>query len=278
MADKTGIEWTEATWNPVTGCSKVSAGCKNCYAERDWIRLGSNPSAKSYYGREFTDVACHPERLEQPLHWRRPRLIFVNSMSDLFHEGVPFEFIDEVFATMARAKHHTFQVLTKRPERMVAYFQSAKPASASDGYMDWGWGETAWPLPNVWLGVSVEDRRHGVPRIDMLRSVPASVRFISAEPLLDDLGDVNLEGIAWLIAGGESGPKARPMPVNAVRALRDKCVEEGVAFFFKQWGEWGPTSAVPNGVERVGRKVSGSALDGVDWKQFPIITSSEATC
>lgn len=275
MADKTEIEWTDATWNPVTGCTKVSAGCKNCYAERDWIRLKSNPAAKAYHGREFTDVQCHPERLDQPLRWRRPRRIFVNSMSDLFHEQVPFEFIDEVFATMARAKQHTFQVLTKRPDRMLAYFKSSKPSSAVDGFMDWGWGETVWPLPNVWMGVSVEDRRHGVQRIEKLRAVPAVVRFVSAEPLLEDLGDFSLDGIDWVIAGGESGAQARPMPVNAVRGIRDRCLAAGADFFFKQWGEWGPTGVVPNGVERVGRKASGATLDGIEWRQFPKNVTTE---
>lgn len=241
MSDKTGIEWTKggATWNPVTGCTKVSPGCKFCYAERDWGRLAAPRlfgSGKSnvYTGRDFTDVRCHPERLDQPLRWQKPRHVFVNSMADLFHESVPFEFIDEVFSTMARATRHVFQVLTKRHQRMLEYFDYRRSMTGPDGYVDWGWGETRWPLPNVWMGVSVEDREYGLPRIEALRRVPAVVRFLSIEPLLEDVGTLDLTGIQWVIVGGESGPRARGMHPDWVRSVRDQCVAAGVPLFFKQ--------------------------------------------
>lgn len=198
MADKSGIEWTEATWNPVTGCSKVSTGCKHCYAERDWARLKHLPT---YAGRAFNDVACHPERLDQPLRWRRPRRIFVNSMSDLFHPAVPDEFIDQVFAVMALAPRHTFQVLTKRPERMLVYMarlgRSAKlldSAARALGYTFKFQGEymVSFPLSNVLIGVSVEDQTTADERIPLLLKTPAAVRWVSAEPLL---GPVDLYAV-----------------------------------------------------------------------------------
>ncbi|MBU2773369.1 phage Gp37/Gp68 family protein [Acidithiobacillus ferrooxidans] len=204
MSDKTGIAWTDATWNPVTGCSKVSQGCKNCYAEREWGRLSANPKATAYYGRSFSDVACHEDRLDQPLRWEKPRMIFLNSMSDLFHEDVPDAFIDRVFAVMALAKRHTFQVLTKRPERMLRWFdlgfdnrehavgQAMREIAAARGGDDAGLPE--WPLPNVWLGVSVEDQTTADERIPLLLQTPAAVRWVSAEPLLNF---IDLERVAW---------------------------------------------------------------------------------
>ncbi len=204
MSDKTGIAWTDASWNPVTGCTKVSQGCKHCYAEREWARLTANTKATAYYGRAFTDVACHEDRLDQPLRWSKPRMIFVNSMSDLFHEDVPDEFIDRVFAVMALAEKHTFQVLTKRPERMRRWFdvghdnrehavgQAMREIAASRGGDDAGLPE--WPLPNVWLGVSIEDQTTADERIPLLLQTPATVRWVSAEPLL---GAVDLERVAW---------------------------------------------------------------------------------
>lgn len=216
MADKTGIEWTDATWNPVSGCSKVSQGCKHCYAERDWGRLVHLPA---YQGRTFTDVACHRERLEQPLRWKRPRKVFVNSMSDLFHPDVPDEFIDRVFAVMAIADQHVFQVLTKRPERMQRYLSTLQSraheiAQASMAVLNgryWTDSDSMWdfvvnridagPLPNVWIGVSVEDQKAADERIPLLMQTPAAVRWISAEPLL---GAVNLNlaeclnGCGWV--------------------------------------------------------------------------------
>lgn len=262
MSDKTGIEWTDATWNPVTGCTKVSQGCKHCYAKHQaWPRLAASPNTV-YTGRAFEDVRCHPERLDQPLRWTKPRRIFVNSMSDLFHESVPDEFIDQVFAVMALARQHTFQVLTKRPERMLAYLTGGEGIDVVSNRVRWEavrldnkrWCEKPsrhWPLSNVWLGVSVEDQATADERIPLLMQTPAAVRWISAEPLL---GPVNIERyvlrfvrgqavpvyLDWVVVGGESGPGARPMHPAWALALRDQCVAAGVPFLFKQWGEWRP--------------------------------------
>jgi protein gp37 len=224
-AERSAIEWTEATWNPVTGCSKVSPGCAHCYAETLSLRFGYSKAPWTPANAD-ANVILHEERLEQPLRWKRPRLVFVNSMSDLFHELVPFSFVTEVFDVMARSPQHTFQVLTKRPERMKEYIRL---------YYD-------RVLGNVWLGVSIENARF-TWRADLLRETAAAVRFISAEPLLGSLFDdarhgrpLELKGIDWLIAGGESGPSARPVNVAWIRELRDACAEAGVPFFFKQWG------------------------------------------
>jgi protein gp37 len=234
VADRSAIEWTEATWNPVTGCSKVSPGCAHCYAEtfaERWRGVPGHPYEQGF------DLSFWPERLDHPLRWRRPRMIFVNSMSDLFHEDIPFDFIERVFAVMGAASWHTFQVLTKRHERLGELAPE----------LDWH--------PNIWMGVSVENRRF-VPRADYLRTVPAAVRFISAEPLLGPLEGLDLDGIHWLIAGGESGPRHRPMRAEWVRDLREHCAEAGVAFFFKQWG--GRTA-----------KAGGRLLDGRTWDGMP---------
>jgi protein gp37 len=234
MADNSKIEWTEATWNPVTGCHKVSPGCAHCYAEtfaERWRGIPGHPYEQGF------DLRLWPQRLELPLRWRRPRTIFVNSMSDLFHEAIPEDFIADVFDVMRRADWHVFQVLTKRHERLAELGHSLH-----------------WPN-NVWMGVSIENRRF-VHRADALRTVPAAVRFISAEPLLGPLAGLELDGIDWLIAGGESGPKHRPMRGDWARALRDRCMAEGVAYFFKQWG--GRTS-----------KAGGRELDGRTWDQLP---------
>lgn len=236
VADHTRIEWTHATWNPVTGCDKVSPGCAHCYAEtfaERWRGVAGHPYRQGF------DLRLWPERLATPLSWNRPRLIFVNSMSDLFHERIPFEFVCDVFRTMKRANWHTFQILTKRAERL------AQVAPMLD-----------WP-DNVWMGVSIENRRF-VDRADLLRTVPARVRFISAEPLLGRLEGLNLTGIGWLIAGGESGYRHRPVNVEWLRDLRDRCQEAGVPFFFKQWG--GRTS-----------KAGGRDLDGQLWSQMPAV-------
>lgn len=234
MADRSAIEWTEATWNPVTGCDKVSPGCAHCYAEafaERWRGVAGHPYEQGF------DLRLWPQRLDQPQRWKRPRMIFVNSMSDLFHERVPLDFIRQVFASMEEANWHTFQILTKRPDRLVEIAD-----------------DLPWP-ENVWMGVSIENRRF-VQRADALREVPAAVRFISAEPLLGPLEGLELDQIDWLIAGGESGPRARPMNVEWVRELRDRCGEEGVAFFFKQWG--GRTS-----------KAGGRLLDGIEHDEMP---------
>ena len=234
VSDRSAIEWTEATWNPVTGCSKVSPGCAHCYAETFAERFRGVPGHP--YEQGF-DLRLWPGRLEQPLRWRRPRMIFVNSMSDLFHEEIPEEFLRAVFDVMVVAEQHTFQVLTKRHERL-AELAPILP----------------WPA-NVWMGVSIENRRF-VHRADFLRRVPAAVRFISAEPLLGPLEGLDLAGIDWLISGGESGPRHRPVKAKWLRALRDRCAEEGVAYFFKQWG--GMRS-----------KAGGRLLDGRTWDQMP---------
>lgn len=320
MSDHSGIEWTEATWNPVTGCFKVSAGCKNCYAERDWDRLAKNPRATKYFGRKFTDVKCHPEILEQPLRWQKPRRIFVNSMSDLFHESVPDEFIAQVFQIMAQSKNHVFQVLTKRPDRMLAFMskcsnwggwvthngQAVKGAYDGDGIIV---GYDEWPLPNVWLGVSVEDQQTANERIPFLLDTPAAVRWVSMEPLLApvDLTSVTYERrygtglinaltghkrghlpntplgigpvIDWVVVGGESGPKARPMHPGWVRSLRDQCIAADVPFFFKQWGEWietdDPDLQSFGKMAKVGKKKAGRILDGETWSEYPSVLSTD---
>jgi protein gp37 len=234
MADRSAIEWTQATWNPVTGCDKVSPGCAHCYAETFAERWRGIPGHAYEQGFE---LRLWPERLEQPLRWRRPRMIFVNSMSDLFHEDIPEDFIADVFEVMGRARRHTFQILTKRHERLAELGQ-----------------ELTWHS-NVWMGVSIENRRF-VHRADSLREVAPVVRFISAEPLLGPLEGLDLTGIDWLIAGGESGPRSRRMDVEWVRDLHQSCDEAEVAFFFKQWG--GRTS-----------KAGGRLLDGRTWDQMP---------
>ena len=234
MADGSAIEWTEATWNPVTGCSKVSPGCAHCYAETFAERWRGTPGHP--YEQGF-DLKLWPARLQQPLRWTRPRMIFVNSMSDLFHEDIPIDFIEEVFDVMALADHHTFQILTKRHERLDELANVLH-----------------WP-DNVWMGVSIENRRF-VGRADVLRNVPAAVRFISAEPLLGPLEGLGLEGIDWLIAGGESGPRHRPVREAWVCELRDRCQAEGVAFFFKQWGGFRS-------------KTGGRTLEGRTWSEMP---------
>ncbi len=253
MSDKTGIAWTNATWNPVTGCTKVSQGCKHCYAEREWGRLSANPKATTYYGREFTDIQCHPDRLtEGPIRWRKPRMIFVNSMSDLFHEKVPFEFIDEVFEVINCSPMHTFQILTKRPERMLEYFQRSEIA----------WAVDDGPLDNVWLGVSVEDQVTADERIPLLLQTPAAVRWVSAEPLLNKIDLTHLEldpfnyynaltgdtimldrtiipmenTLSWVVAGGESGNAARALDARFLYALVSQCKDAGTPIFVKQLG------------------------------------------
>lgn len=214
MPKATHIEWTNMTWNPVTGCSKVSQGCKHCYAERMAKRLKAMGSPRYVDGFQVT---LHPDLLDLPKRWRQPRLIFVNSMSDLFHEDVPFDYIERVFETMRECPKHVFQVLTKRSARLK----------------DLG-GKLDWPA-NVWMGVSVEDERV-LSRVDDLRETPALVRFLSCEPLIGPLPNMNLEGIHWVIVGGESGPRSRPMESSWALDIRDQCEKAEVDFFFKQWG------------------------------------------
>jgi protein gp37 len=242
------IEWTEQTWNPVTGCTKVSPGCKHCYAEVMARRLKAMNAAG--YEDGFS-LRLMPERLEQPLRRRKPTVYFVNSMSDLFHEGVPDQYIDRVMEVISETPQHTYQILTKRAERIRDYY-SSRPVP-----------------PNVWLGVSVEDRKYGLPRIPYLRSVAAKVRFLSVEPLLEDLGEFDLSGIDWVIVGGESGYKARPMKMEWVRNVQAECDAAQVPFFFKQWGVWGE-----DGVKR-SKKANGRLLDGRLYEEYPRIPISE---
>lgn len=237
------IEWTEHTWNPVAGCTKVSPGCKNCYAEVMARRLRAI-GVKGYEGG-FTDVTIRPERLDEPLNRKRSTMYFVNSMSDLFHPNVSGRFVDQVFDVMDSAPQHIFQVLTKRPELMLSRLRKRK-------------------IPkHIWLGVSVEDRRYGIPRIPILKELECEVRFLSVEPLLEDLGSLDLSGIHWVIVGGESGHKARPMkPEWAVR-VKKQCIEQDVDFFFKQWGTWGEDG------QRRSKKKNGRELQGKIWSAIP---------
>jgi protein gp37 len=314
---ETKIEWTDRVWNPVTGCTKVSAGCKHCYAERQFPRVYGRDKVEERK-RHFTDVVCHPDRLDQPPKWRKPRRVFVCSMGDLFHEDVPWSFICAVFAVMAAARQHTFQVLTKRPRRALGLFRhlhlcdsvaETLGVSARDNGLCSTWMDNefpGWPLPNVWLGVSCENQAAADERIPLLLQCPATVRFVSCEPLL---GPVDVEpalhrGVEerkrhftdvvchpdrldqppkWVIVGGESGPKARPMHPDWARSIRDQCQAASVPFFFKQWGEWreridgddwtretcridldGRATMI-----RVGKKAAGRLLDGKLHEEWP---------
>lgn len=218
MSTKTQIEWTEQTWNPTTGCTKVSAGCKHCYAEVMAKRLKA--MGANGYQNGF-GLSLMPERLDQPLKRKKPTTYFVNSMSDLFHENVPFDFIDKVFDTIKKTPQHNYQILTKREEQLLKYF------------------ENRFVPDNVWLGVSVENIKEGLPRIEVLRKIPAKIRFLSIEPLLENLGKVDFSDIHWVIVGGESGNKARKMKKTWVENIQTQCDEQNIAFFFKQWGTWG---------------------------------------
>ena len=240
MSSESGIEWTEQTWNPMTGCTKVSPGCKHCYAEAMARRLQAMGAPG--YERGFK-LALHPGRLLQPTLRRKPTTYFVNSMSDLFHKQVPDTYLDEVFAVIAATPQHTYQVLTKRADRLPDYF-STRVCPA-----------------NVWLGVSVENRRHGVPRIAQLRAVEARVRFLSVEPLLEDVGELDLSGIHWVIVGGESGPKARPMKLEWADAVLQQARAAGVAAFMKQVGTW------PIGAD--GARLKTSSRKGGDMAEWP---------
>lgn len=240
MAQNSSIEWTEATWNPVTGCSKVSPGCKFCYAERMALRLKAMGQPRYKGGFKVT---LQEDLVELPLRWLTPRMIFVNSMSDLFHSAIPTDFIRRCFETMQKASQHTFQVLTKRPERVAEIA-----------------AELPWPS-NIWMGTSVETAEF-TWRVHELQRVPAKTRFLSVEPLLGPIPQLPLSGISWCIVGGESGPGARPMEATWARQIRDRCVRYEVPFFFKQWG----------GVQK---SRSGRILDGKTWDEFPITIPNE---
>ena len=241
MSDRSTIEWTDATWNPVRGCTKITSGCAHCYAETFAERFRSVPGHP--YEQGF-DLRLVPEKLTQPVQWRRPRMIFVNSMSDLFHEGVPEEYIVEVVRVMQQANWHTYQVLTKRSERMRDLLATKLRFAAEE--------------PHIWWGVSVENRAQGLPRVDHLRAAPAAVRFLSVEPLLESLGSIDLTGIHWIILGGESGPGARPLEKSWVLEIRDQCEAAGIPFFFKQWGGTRKSKA--------GRELDGRTYNGIPAK------------
>lgn len=336
MGDRTGIEWTDATWNPQVGCSRVSRGCQHCYAETQAAGRLINVDAYkgvTTNGRFNGTVNLLPDRLDQPVRWKRPRRIFVNSMSDLFHKNVPVTWIADVFATMAYASQHTYQVLTKRPERMAELVASPEFVTLVRGRretmgLNLAW---QWPLPNVWLGTSVENQRTADERVPHLLSTPAAVRFLSVEPLVGpvDLGigdphkdhesddvhgyphprvcltcsteDSDVEyfrrdcagevGLGWVIVGGESGKGAAPMHPDWVRSIRDECIDAGVPFLFKQWGEWTPCTDRPTHrvayggehylnaptclmsheelIRRAGKKAAGRELDGRTWDEYP---------
>lgn len=238
MAQGSSIEWTEATWNPVTGCTKISPGCKNCYAERMSFRLKA--MGQPNYVNGF-DLTLQERMLSVPQRWKQPRTIFVNSMSDLFHKDVPLSYIQRVFKVMNDTSRHSYQVLTKRAERLLELQE----------HLQWG--------QNIWMGVSVESKKY-YPRIDALRETNAAVKFLSLEPLLGPLNKLDLDGIHWVIAGGESGPGARPMRKQWVRSIRDQCVEASVPFFFKQWGG-------------TNKKKAGRILDSRTWDEMPGIPS-----
>ena len=300
MSNHTTIEWTNTTWNPVTGCTKVSPGCDNCYAETIANRFAGGPA----FPKGF-EVMVRPDKVNDPLRWRKPRKVFVNSMSDLFHDKVPDEWLADIFAVMATAQRHTFQVLTKRHGRMKSimsnpeFVEKVKSRAIGKGLPVAEW---VWPLLNVWLGVSVEDQKRADLRIPALLDTPSAVRFLSCEPLLGPVdlngpADINGHRIDWVIVGGESGRSARPMHPDWVRSLRDQCVDAGVPFFFKQWGEWAPESvcATEKGaksalyveydgatrpaargargdavtVQRNGKNNTGRVLDGDVWDEFP---------
>lgn len=235
MAQNSKIEWTESTWNPVTGCSKISTGCKNCYAKRMALRLKAAGSPNYLNGFRVTP---HPHALNIPLQWKRPRVIFVNSMSDLFHRDIPFDFISKIFDVMCQASHHRFQALTKRSRRLL----QLNP-------------KLSWPQ-NVWMGVTVESPDYTF-RIDHLRQTAAAIKFVSFEPLLGPIPNINLEDIDWVIVGGESGPRARTMKAEWAIDIRDQCLAADVPFFFKQWGG-------------TNKKKTGRLLDGRIWNQTPI--------
>lgn len=252
MSNKTKIEWTEETWNPVSGCSKISPGCDNCYAAVMAKRLQGSAlkGVDNGYINGFAPT-LHPKHLMDPLTRKRATKFFVVSMGDLFHQGFSDAEIDEVFDVISKAKRHVFQVLTKRADRMATYFATRKVPA------------------NAWLGVTVENQSHGIPRIAHLRKISANVRFVSIEPLLEDLGNIDLVGINWVVVGGESGPKGRPMREAWVVSIKDKCEALQIPFFFKQWGTWGA-----DGIKRK-KKENGRLLMGQTWNGMPEINGIE---
>jgi protein gp37 len=242
------IEWTEQTWNPSAGCTKISSGCKNCYAETMAIRLQAMGIEGYENGFEFNLV---PTRLNDPYKRKKPTVYFVNSMSDIFHEKMPEDYLDKIFNVIEETPYHTYQILTKRADRMFQYLSQRE-------------------IPkNIWLGVTVDNRKEGLPRIDKLRQLQASVLFLSVEPLLEDLGKMNLENINWVIVGGESGSKARPMDKSWIVNIKRQCEEKDIAFFFKQWGTWGADKVKRN------KKLNGKEIDGRIWQQYPVVIEQQ---
>lgn len=317
MSSKSKIEWTQTSWNPLVGCTKVSEGCRNCYAIRFSHRMST--TVPSYFGitkkingkPEWSDkIRVDRNKLRWPLTWKRARMIFVNSMSDMFHERVDDLDIAEIFAIMATESRHTFQILTKRPQRMAKLLTDETFKKSVTTYLhNWGYSlklDNVWPLRNVWVGASVENEKSAIERVPYLLMTPAAIRWISAEPLLGritkcSLG-IKLRGIQWIVAGGETGPNARPAYPDWFRALRDLCVSSGVPFFFKQWGEWGTVENLKvyknsqlaivdpatgdfflrnktynllmpveksRHMIRAGRKAAGRLLDGKEWNEYP---------
>jgi protein gp37 len=250
MSEHSDIEWTDATWNPVRGCTKITPGCDHCYAETFAERFRGVPGHP--YEQGF-DLRLVLEKLAEPLRWKTPKMIFVNSMSDLFHKDVPDAYIEAVSRVMERANWHTYQVLTKRSSRVRDMLQTSLQFAAN--------------VPHIWWGISVEDRAHGLIRIKHLQQAPAAIRFLSIEPLLEDLGEIDLEGIHWVIVGGESGPGARPMQKEWVLSLRDQCERAGIPFFFKQWGGVRKSKA--------GREIDGKTYNAVPHRvRFPVLENS----
>lgn len=317
MSSKSKIEWTQTSWNPLVGCTKVSEGCRNCYAIRFSHRMST--TVPSYFGitkkingkPEWSDkIRVDRNKLRQPLTWKRARMIFVNSMSDMFHERVDDLDIAEIFAIMATESRHTFQILTKRPQRMATLLTDEPFKKSVETILhNWGYSlklDNVWPLRNVWVGASVENEKSAIERVPYLLMTPAAIRWISAEPLLGRITNcslgVKLRGIQWIVAGGETGPNARPAHPDWFRALRDLCVSSGVPFFFKQWGEWGTVENLKvyknsqlaivdpatgdfflrnktynllmpveksRHMIRAGRKAAGRLLDGKEWNEYP---------
>lgn len=282
MSKTTGIKWTESTWNPVTGCSKVSAGCKNCYALRDWAKLSEKPGSV-YYGREFTDVQVHPERLDQVIRWSNPRKIFVNSMSDLFHEDLSFEEIDAIFASMLIANWHTYQVLTKRPERMIEYLTTRLSSLQSKQNFEqyftaeqmklnqkvYKFVPKVEKLSHIWLGVSIENSKSAQERLPLLKTLKdyCEIAWVSAEPLLEPY-DIEpfAEHIDWFVLGGESGPNARIMQASWVDHFIHQCRQNNIPFLFKQWGEWAPINDI---MTLVGVNNAGDERNGIKYEEYP---------
>ncbi len=247
MTTTSKIEWTEQTWNPTVGCTKISPGCKHCYAETMAKRLQAMGAPGYENGFQ---LAVMPQRLDDPKRRKKPTVYFVNSMSDVFHDRIPDAYIEQIFDVIRETPQHTYQILTKRAARMARFFRTRDVPD------------------NAWLGVSVENKKHGVPRIDYLRTVPARTRFLSVEPLLEDVGELNLRDIHWVIVGGESGAKARPMKPEWAESVRIQCEEQDVAFFFKQWGGWGADG------KRRAKQANGRMLNGRTWDAMPAMVGA----